>query len=163
MKIILFPECERNGKLYENGEKIMDAETPCRVCYCQGECGWVDRGRAVNQTQTGLDRMRVLGYLGCLLLLLLLQHCGHQLHLWAADSCKYRTKAHYLLNSPARCCNCYLQKIFSFHRPSVISFLHSLWRVSFFLIGLRSRRSRTNTLCGSLLLLLQAASSPATM
>lgn len=33
---ILFLDCEKNGKVYGNGEKIIDAENPCRVCYCQG-------------------------------------------------------------------------------------------------------------------------------
>lgn len=29
-------ECQRDGKVYSNGEKVFDPETPCRVCYCQG-------------------------------------------------------------------------------------------------------------------------------
>lgn len=29
-------ECQRDGKVYANGEKVFDPETPCRVCYCQG-------------------------------------------------------------------------------------------------------------------------------
>lgn len=29
-------ECQRDGKNYANGEKVIDPETPCRVCYCQG-------------------------------------------------------------------------------------------------------------------------------
>lgn len=29
-------ECQRDGKTYTNGEKVLDPETPCRVCYCQG-------------------------------------------------------------------------------------------------------------------------------
>ncbi|XP_065076800.1 uncharacterized protein LOC135700265 isoform X2 [Ochlerotatus camptorhynchus] len=37
-------ECQRDGKVYANGEKVFDPETPCRVCYCQGgeiTCGQV--------------------------------------------------------------------------------------------------------------------------
>lgn len=30
-------ECEKNGKVYANGEKLVDPETPCTVCYCQGK------------------------------------------------------------------------------------------------------------------------------
>lgn len=30
-------ECQRDGKVYANGEKVFDPETPCRVCYCQGK------------------------------------------------------------------------------------------------------------------------------
>ncbi|XP_055681531.1 uncharacterized protein LOC129788985 [Lutzomyia longipalpis] len=29
-------QCERDGKIYAIGEKLVDPETPCRVCYCQG-------------------------------------------------------------------------------------------------------------------------------
>ncbi|XP_059613420.1 uncharacterized protein LOC132259706 [Phlebotomus argentipes] len=29
-------QCERDGKIYATGEKLVDPETPCRVCYCQG-------------------------------------------------------------------------------------------------------------------------------
>uniref|UniRef100_A0A1S4KDP3 VWFC domain-containing protein n=1 Tax=Culex quinquefasciatus TaxID=7176 RepID=A0A1S4KDP3_CULQU len=29
-------ECQRDGKTYTNGEKVLDPDTPCRVCYCQG-------------------------------------------------------------------------------------------------------------------------------
>lgn len=29
-------ECERDGKIYSNGEKLVDPDTPCKVCYCQG-------------------------------------------------------------------------------------------------------------------------------
>lgn len=34
--ILLLIECEKNGKVYANGEKLVDPETPCTVCYCQG-------------------------------------------------------------------------------------------------------------------------------
>ncbi|XP_073944528.1 uncharacterized protein [Choristoneura fumiferana] len=29
-------ECEQEGRVYGNGEKLVDPEDPCRVCYCQG-------------------------------------------------------------------------------------------------------------------------------
>lgn len=29
-------DCERNGKIYANGEKLVDPEDPCKGCYCQG-------------------------------------------------------------------------------------------------------------------------------
>ncbi|XP_063359847.1 mucin-2 [Cydia amplana] len=29
-------ECELEGRVYGNGEKLVDPEDPCRVCYCQG-------------------------------------------------------------------------------------------------------------------------------
>ncbi|XP_052864577.1 uncharacterized protein LOC128271176 [Anopheles cruzii] len=29
-------ECQRDGKTYANGEKLLDPNTPCRSCYCQG-------------------------------------------------------------------------------------------------------------------------------
>ncbi|GBP32042.1 hypothetical protein EVAR_21076_1 [Eumeta japonica] len=29
-------ECEQDGRRYGNGEKLVDPEDPCRVCYCQG-------------------------------------------------------------------------------------------------------------------------------
>lgn len=33
---VLISECERNGITYSNGEKLVDPENPCQVCYCQG-------------------------------------------------------------------------------------------------------------------------------
>ncbi|KAH9643406.1 hypothetical protein HF086_016695 [Spodoptera exigua] len=34
----IFPkeECEQEGRVYGNGEKLVDPADPCRVCYCQG-------------------------------------------------------------------------------------------------------------------------------
>nr|XP_021194855.2 mucin-5AC [Helicoverpa armigera] len=29
-------ECEQEGRVYGNGEKLVDPADPCRVCYCQG-------------------------------------------------------------------------------------------------------------------------------
>ncbi|KPJ12211.1 Kielin/chordin-like protein [Papilio machaon] len=29
-------ECEQEGRVYGNGEKLVDPQDPCRVCYCQG-------------------------------------------------------------------------------------------------------------------------------
>ncbi|XP_034840074.1 uncharacterized protein [Maniola hyperantus] len=29
-------ECEQEGRIYGNGEKLVDPMDPCRVCYCQG-------------------------------------------------------------------------------------------------------------------------------
>ncbi|XP_032514189.2 uncharacterized protein LOC116767799 isoform X1 [Danaus plexippus] len=29
-------ECEQEGRIYGNGEKLVDPHDPCRVCYCQG-------------------------------------------------------------------------------------------------------------------------------
>ncbi|KAL4704500.1 hypothetical protein ACJJTC_007619 [Scirpophaga incertulas] len=29
-------ECEQDGRVYGNGEKLVDPKDPCRVCYCQG-------------------------------------------------------------------------------------------------------------------------------
>lgn len=29
-------ECEQEGRVYGNGEKLIDPVDPCRVCYCQG-------------------------------------------------------------------------------------------------------------------------------
>ncbi|CAL8084381.1 unnamed protein product [Orchesella dallaii] len=29
-------ECEKDGKIYQNGEKITDTNNPCEACYCQG-------------------------------------------------------------------------------------------------------------------------------
>ncbi|XP_049955860.1 serine-rich adhesin for platelets [Schistocerca serialis cubense] len=29
-------ECELNGQIYQNGEKVQAAERPCHVCYCRG-------------------------------------------------------------------------------------------------------------------------------
>lgn len=29
-------DCEQGGRVYGNGEKLVDATEPCRVCYCQG-------------------------------------------------------------------------------------------------------------------------------
>uniref|UniRef100_S4PJ60 Kielin/chordin-like protein n=1 Tax=Pararge aegeria TaxID=116150 RepID=S4PJ60_9NEOP len=29
-------ECEQEGRIYGNGEKLVDPQDPCRVCYCQG-------------------------------------------------------------------------------------------------------------------------------
>ncbi|XP_037957778.1 mucin-5AC [Teleopsis dalmanni] len=29
-------DCEKDGKTYLNGDKLVDPETPCTVCYCQG-------------------------------------------------------------------------------------------------------------------------------
>ncbi|XP_050663500.1 uncharacterized protein LOC126964436 [Leptidea sinapis] len=29
-------ECEQEGRVYGNGEKLIDPQDPCRVCYCQG-------------------------------------------------------------------------------------------------------------------------------
>ncbi|XP_045514432.1 uncharacterized protein LOC123708030 [Pieris brassicae] len=29
-------ECEQEGHVYGNGEKLVDPQDPCRVCYCQG-------------------------------------------------------------------------------------------------------------------------------
>ncbi|KOB65040.1 Kielin/chordin-like protein [Operophtera brumata] len=29
-------ECEKEGRVYGNGEKLVDPQDPCRVCYCQG-------------------------------------------------------------------------------------------------------------------------------
>ncbi|KAG6457265.1 mucin-5AC [Manduca sexta] len=29
-------ECEQEGRVYSNGEKLVDPADPCRVCYCQG-------------------------------------------------------------------------------------------------------------------------------
>ncbi|XP_023947515.2 papilin [Bicyclus anynana] len=29
-------ECEQEGRIYGNGEKLVDPADPCRVCYCQG-------------------------------------------------------------------------------------------------------------------------------
>lgn len=36
--LINFPslECEKDGKTYGNGEKLVNSESPCQVCYCQG-------------------------------------------------------------------------------------------------------------------------------
>lgn len=31
-------DCEKDGKTYSNGDKLVDPETPCTVCYCQGKC-----------------------------------------------------------------------------------------------------------------------------
>ncbi|XP_054744519.1 serine-rich adhesin for platelets [Anastrepha obliqua] len=29
-------DCQKDGKTYSNGDKLLDPETPCTVCYCQG-------------------------------------------------------------------------------------------------------------------------------
>ncbi|XP_028038857.1 mucin-5AC [Bombyx mandarina] len=29
-------DCEQEGRVYDNGEKLVDPADPCRVCYCQG-------------------------------------------------------------------------------------------------------------------------------
>lgn len=31
----MFSDCEAGGKIYQNGERLEDPESPCRVCYCQ--------------------------------------------------------------------------------------------------------------------------------
>lgn len=30
-------DCQKDGKTYLNGDKLVDPETPCTVCYCQGK------------------------------------------------------------------------------------------------------------------------------
>lgn len=30
-------DCEKDGKTYANGYKLVDPDTPCRVCYCKGK------------------------------------------------------------------------------------------------------------------------------
>lgn len=30
-------DCKRDDKVYDNGEKIVDPENPCRVCVCRGQ------------------------------------------------------------------------------------------------------------------------------
>lgn len=40
--LISFPasaDCEKDGKTYANGYKLVDPDTPCRVCYCKGKSG----------------------------------------------------------------------------------------------------------------------------
>lgn len=32
-----FTDCKRDDKLYDNGDKIVDPENPCRVCVCRGQ------------------------------------------------------------------------------------------------------------------------------
>jgi len=32
------PDCEKDGKTYANGDKLVAPDTPCTVCYCKGEC-----------------------------------------------------------------------------------------------------------------------------
>lgn len=34
--IFILTDCKRDDKTYENGEKIVDPENPCRVCVCRG-------------------------------------------------------------------------------------------------------------------------------
>lgn len=31
-----FTECEKDGRIYGNGQKIEDSNNPCEICYCQG-------------------------------------------------------------------------------------------------------------------------------
>jgi len=28
-------DCEADGRIYQNGERLENPESPCRVCYCQ--------------------------------------------------------------------------------------------------------------------------------
>lgn len=32
-----FVECDLNGTIYDNGDKIVDPQNPCEVCVCRGK------------------------------------------------------------------------------------------------------------------------------
>lgn len=36
IKIVLSTECEHNGDIYNNGERLDTPDEPCQVCYCKG-------------------------------------------------------------------------------------------------------------------------------
>lgn len=36
LNIKLIAECEFNGRMYNNGEKLERPDDPCWVCYCKG-------------------------------------------------------------------------------------------------------------------------------